>query len=254
VGEVPALLPRVEAAFLDPGRREDGERTRSLARMSPPMQAVLELAERIPALGVKLSPAVDRRELAAAMSSRTYELEFLSDRGECKEAVLWLGPLGTAATRASRVDCPVTLAVEPGDTLIPTGPAGAFLYEPDPAAIRAGAMGQLAVEHDLWKLDDEIAYLAGDRRVASPWLSAYRVLEVLPFGLKPLRAALRSRGVRDVIIKKRGSAVEPQALRQRLLSGLPRTGTTTAVVVLTRQQGRHVALITEATAGSECSE
>src|SRR5207244_4035625 len=35
VGEIPALTPRIEAAFLDPGRREEGERTRSLARMSP---------------------------------------------------------------------------------------------------------------------------------------------------------------------------------------------------------------------------
>ena len=39
---------------------------------------------------------------------------------------------------------------------------------------------------------------------------------VIYLNLKPLRAALRGRGVGDIIIKKRGSAVEPQALRQRL--------------------------------------
>jgi len=253
VGEVPALTPRVEAAFLDPGRREEGERTRSLARMSPPIQAVLELVERIPALGVKLSPAVDRRELAAALGARPYELEFLSDRGECKEAVLWLGRLRTAACRASRVDVQVTLPVQPGDEPIPVGPVGGYLYEPDPAAIRAGAMARLAAEHGLWKLDEEIAYLTGDQWIASPWLTGYRVIERLPFGLKPLRAALRARGVGDVVVKKRGSAVEPQALRQRLLAGLPRSGAATAVVVLTRQCDRHVALVTEAVTDSECS-
>src|SRR5207248_2855957 len=136
---------------------------------------------------------------------------------------------------------------------IPVGPVGAYLYEPDPAAIRAGAMARVAAEHGLWKLDEEIAYLTGDRWIASPWLTGYRVLEVLPFGLKPLRAALRARGVGEVVVKKRGSAVEPQAFRQRLLAGLRREGGATAVVVLTRQQGRHVALITEAAADGECS-
>jgi hypothetical protein len=253
VGEIPALTPKVQAAFLDPGRREEGERTRSLARMSPPMAAVLELADRIPALGVKLSPAVDRRELAAALGSRPYELEFLSDRGECKEAVLWLGPLRTACCRASRVDMEITLIVEGDEAPIPVRRPGPYLYEPDPAAIRAGALARLAAAHGLWKLDEEIAYLAGDLPARSPWLTGYRVREVMPFGLKPLRAALRAQGVADVVVKKRGSAVEPQALRQRLLAGLPRTGTATPVVVLARQQGRPVALVTEAMADSECS-
>jgi hypothetical protein len=84
-------------------------------------------------------------------------------------------------------------------------------------------------------------------------LTGYRVLELLPFSLKPLRAALRERGVADVIVKKRGSAVEPQALRRRLLAGLPRTGAFSAVVILTRQQGRHVALVAEAIANRESS-
>jgi hypothetical protein len=150
------------------------------------------------------------------------------------------------------VDAGITLPVEPASDRIPVGPPGAYLYEPDPAAIRAGAMAGLAAEHGLRKLDEEIAYLAGDGPVLSPWLTGYRVLEVLPFSLKPLRAALRARGVADVVVKKRGSAVEPQALRLRLLAGLPRTGTT-VVVVLTRQQGRHVALVTEAVTNSECS-
>jgi hypothetical protein len=113
-------------------------------------------------------------------------------------------------------------------------------------------MARLAAEYGLWKLDDEIAYLSGDRRLESPWLTAYRVQEVMPFGLKPLRAVLRARGVGDIVVKKRGSAVEPQALRQRLLAGLPRAGPA-VVVILTRQQNRHVALVAEAVADSECS-
>jgi hypothetical protein len=253
VGELPAFVPRVEAAFLDPGRREGGGRTRSLAGMSPPIAAVAALARRLPALGVKLSPALDLEELTAALGELPYEVEFLSDRGECKEAVLWLGCLRSVARRASRVDAGVTLPVERSGESIPVGPEGAYLFEPDPAALRAGALGLLAAEHGLRQLDEEIAYLVGDHPVTSPWLTGYRVLELLPFSLKPLRAALRERGVANVIVKKRGSAVEPQALRRRLLAGLPRTGAQSVVVILTRQQGRHVALLAEAIANRESS-
>jgi hypothetical protein len=240
------MAPRVQAAFMDPGRREGGRRTRSLAAMSPPIGAVIDLAARIPYLGVKLSPALDERELTAALGSLSYELEFLSDGGECKEAVLWLGDLRTAERRASRADIGVTLTVEPDGGPVPVGPVGAYLFEPDPAAIRAGAVEPLAREHGLWKLDEEIAYLTGGGPVDSPWLTGYRVLESLPFSLKPLRTLLRARGIADVVVKKRGSAVEPEELRRRLLAGLPRDGAVTVVVVLTQNRGRQVAILSEA--------
>jgi len=248
VGEVPALLPRVEAAFLDPGRREGGRRSRSLAAMSPPLSAVVEVAAAIPNLGVKLSPALDERELNEVLGTLSYELEFVSDGGECKEAVLWLGELRTTLRRASQADTGMTLIVVPPDEPVPVGEVGAYLFEPDPAAIRAGAIEILARTYDLRKLDEEIAYLTADHPVRSPWLRVYQVEAALPFSLKRLRAALRARGVADVIVKKRGSAVEPEALRRRLLAGLPRTGAAPAVVILTRHRGEHVALITEAVA------
>src|SRR5439155_22920158 len=80
-------------------------------------------------------------------------------------------------------------------------------------------IARLAGEHGLWLIDPEIAYLAGDKPVSSPWLTGYRVLEVTSPALKVLRAALRARGATDVVVKKRGSAVEPEEFRRRLLAG-----------------------------------
>ncbi len=90
----------------------------------------------------------------------------------------------------------------------------------------------------------------GDRPVVSPWLTGYRVREAMPFSLKSLRSALRARGAADVVVKKRGSAVEAEPFRRRLLAGLPRSGTGTVVVILTRHRGRPVALLTEALGNS----
>jgi hypothetical protein len=67
------------------------------------------------------------------------------------------------------------------------------------------------------------------------------VAEVLPFNLKKLKALLRSRGVGRVVVKKRGSPIEPEALARQLRG----PGTGSAVVVVTRVAGAPTALVCE---------
>jgi len=96
-------------------------------------------------------------------------------------------------------------------------------------------------------LSSGIAYLTADTAIDSPFARGFRVLERLPADERGLRQALQARGVGTVEIKKRGVDVDPAALRTRLkLKGAER-----ATIVLTREQGRHVALLVErlATAG-----
>jgi hypothetical protein len=67
---------------------------------------------------------------------------------------------------------------------------------------------------------------------------AYEVLEVLPFKEKSLRAALRSRDVGPLTIKKRGVTVTPETLRRRLrLSGR------TAATIIVSRTPRGVAVL-----------
>ena len=88
-------------------------------------------------------------------------------------------------------------------------------------------------------VDGQIAYLTSDAPADSPWVSSYRVTDVLPFSVKRLRAALRERGVGEVTIKKRGSAVDVERLRRDLRL----TGDASAVVVLTRIGAKPYAAI-----------
>ena len=70
-------------------------------------------------------------------------------------------------------------------------------------------------------------------------------LERLPADERQLRQALQARGIGTLEIKKRGVDVDPAALRTRLkLRGADR-----ATLVLTREQGRHVALLVERPVG-----
>ena len=88
-------------------------------------------------------------------------------------------------------------------------------------------------------IDPTIAYLTSDTPADSPWLSSYRIDEVLPFNLKKLKALLRTRGVGRVVVKKRGSPIEPETLARQLRG----PGTGSATVVVTRVAGAPTVLV-----------
>ncbi|GAA1672151.1 50S ribosomal protein L11 methyltransferase [Citricoccus zhacaiensis] len=98
-----------------------------------------------------------------------------------------------------------------------------YLYEPDPAVIRAGLVADLidreftAVGGRL--LDEHIAYFCADDAVDTPFATGYRVLEVMPYKVKGLRRWVKETGVTRLDIKKRGVDVTPEELRRLLMSG-----------------------------------
>jgi hypothetical protein len=107
--------------------------------------------------------------------------------------------------------------------------------------IRAGLVAEAAALVDGNLVDATIAYVTADALRATPFLTAYEVTDVMPFGLKRLRALLRSRGVGRLTVKKRGSAITPESLRQQLrLSGQEE-----ATIVLTRVAGAATVLVVQ---------
>jgi len=67
------------------------------------------------------------------------------------------------------------------------------------------------------------------------------VLDVLPYQEKRLRAALATRGVGPLTIKKRGVDIVPEVLRKRLAL----RGDAPATIVLTRAAGRAIVLLVD---------
>lgn len=209
-------LAGIDAAFVDPARRTaSGRRTFDPDAYSPPYSFVAELAARVPATAAKVAPGIPH-ELVTADA----EAEWVSDHGDVKEATLWHGPLagmrGAARRRATLLPAGVTVVDGPALGPTPVGPVGRWLHEPDGAVVRAGLVGEVAVAIGARLVDPAIAYMTTDDAVTSPFTTAYEVDAVLPFQLKRLRAALRERGAGDVVVKKRGSAVDPEELRRRL--------------------------------------
>ncbi|ASR55210.1 class I SAM-dependent methyltransferase [Cellulomonas sp. PSBB021] len=233
-------LADVDGVYADPARRTGGgSRVHDPAAYAPPLDAVLAVRERVPALGLKLGPGVAHRDLPADARA-----QWVSVDGDVVELGLWFGPLAPEGPGRSAL----VLAGGTAHVLAPDEPAaahvgelGGYLYEPDGAVIRAGLVGDVALDVRGRLVDPTIAYVTSDERSATPFATGYRVLDRMPFGLKRLRTYLRERGVGRLTIKKRGTAVVPEQLRRQL----DLRGEATGTIVLTRIAGQQSVLVVE---------
>jgi hypothetical protein len=224
------------ALFFDPARRDQGRRIYSVRAYQPPLAVVQAWLPRFPALAVKISPGVRLEELHAYDA----ELEFISLNGELKEAVLWFGPLKTASRRATLLPGAHSLAAPPGRSPeLPLHEPQAYIYEPDPAVLRAGLVASLGQSLGAAQLDEDIAYLTSDQPLETPFARRWTVEDWFPFQLKRLREALRQRHVGHVVVKKRGSPLQPEAL----IRDLRLSGDQQRVVFLTHLRGRPIVIL-----------
>jgi len=228
--------PSPPALFFDPARRESFRRIFSVSAYRPPLAMVKEWLPRFPALGVKISPGVDLNELAGYDA----ELEFISLNGDLKEAVLWFGPLQNAYRRATLLPSRHTLSIDARqETRLAIDEPRAYLYEPDPAVLRAGLVAMLGAQLNAVQLDPDIAYLTTSEHISTPFARAWNVEAWFPFGLKRLRAYLRQHNVGRVTVKKRGSPLEPEAL----IRDLRLSGDKERTIFLTHLQGKPIVVI-----------
>lgn len=233
LADVGSLRPSGQV-FADPARRAGGRRGFDPRSWSPPLDVVL--GWEVSALGVKVAPGIDYDVLPADV-----EVEVVSLSGDVKEAVLWRGTACRGSARTATLLPSGAQIFATGAPVPDVRPPGRYLLEPDGAVIRAHLVAELAQQLEGWLLDSSIAYVAADLAVRTPFGKWFEVLEVLPFSLKGLRERLRTYDAGPVVVKKRGTAVEPETLRRQLKL----SGSREVTVVLTRQSGSQIALIVQ---------
>ncbi|MBD8060214.1 class I SAM-dependent methyltransferase [Cellulomonas sp. JH27-2] len=235
-------LTGIDGLYADPARRTaHGSRLFDPSAYAPPLDAVLSLREKVPALGLKLGPGIPHSALPDDAHA-----QWVSVGGDVVEVGLWFGPLapegpGRSALLLADGASTVVAPGPDGPFDAEAGPVGAYLYEPDGAVIRSGLVGEVAQRVHGRLVDPTIAYVTSDDLVPTPTATAYRVLDTMPFGLKRLRTYLRERGVGRLTIKKRGTAVVPEQLRKQL----DLRGDQGATIVLTRVAGHQQVLVVE---------
>ncbi len=205
--------------WADPARRQAGERISDPTQYLPDPQEIASRVTGCLRCGIKLSPMVPDRYLDSFGGA----VEFISHAGECKEAVVWIGESVVAQTAAVRV--------ESGDRITRSNRSlrrldepKIFLYDADPAAVRAHALHGFGME----QLGDSHGYLTSNDEVESPWLRRYRVVSTGPGDVRKTKAALRGLNAGSVILKQRG----PRADLERLAKSFDLEGDHPYVLIL----------------------
>ncbi len=213
-GDAVALAPELlvgadehTCVFIDPARRTDAGRTWRVDQFTPPWTFVLDLFTGPHSTVVKLGPGVPRELLPDGVAC-----DFVSHRGDVVEASLWRLPGSPTGHRA--VLLPGEHVIASTGEVLPVGPAGAWLHEPDGAVIRARALD--AIDPRMRLLDAETAYLTSDEAITSPFLTSFRIIDEMDAGEKTLRAWVRAHDIGTLEIKKRGVDLDPAELRRRL--------------------------------------
>ncbi|MFE1849690.1 methyltransferase domain-containing protein [Streptomyces sp. NPDC002387] len=223
-----------DAVFVDPARRGGRGRIFDPEAYSPPLSWAVATALKAPHAALKVAPGIPHEAVPTAA-----EAEWISDGGDVKEAVLWFGTQ-PGLVRATLLPGPRVLR----GRALPDPPVrapGRYLYEPDGAAIRAHLVAEVAEELDGGLIDETIAYVTADEHRDSPYATAYEITDRLPFNVKRLKALLREREVGVLTVKKRGSVVEPEELRRKVL---PKShGPNAVTVFLTRVAGAPTMLL-----------
>ncbi|MEW2291891.1 class I SAM-dependent methyltransferase [Streptomyces sp. NPDC006743] len=231
-----------DAVFVDPARRGGGRgggratggRIFDPEAYSPPLSWAVAAALRAPHAALKVAPGIPHEAVAPQA-----EAEWISDGGDVKEAVLWFGT-EPGTVRATLLPGPHSLRGR-GLPDPPVRPVGRYLYEPDGAVIRSHLVAEVAEELDGGLVDETIAYVTADELRPTPYATAYEITGRLPFNVKKLKALLREHEIGTLTVKKRGSAVEPEELRRKVLPKPHGRGTMT--VFLTRVAGAPTMLL-----------
>ena len=227
-----ASLPAGGAWFIDPARRTgirraDGSHVRlhDPEQWSPPWSWVLQMAERVGSPGgpdvlvAKASPAI------AHDLVNTAAVQWLSEHREVVEATAWWG-LGEPGSRCAVMlpsgpanTTPVWVGAE-GRTVAITGlpDEGAWLIEPDPAIIRAGAVGDLAQLLGATLIDEHLAYISAAAALPDddPRGRSWQVVYSGGYNPDSLRRACAAAGVARVELSGRGRRLDPQRVARDL--------------------------------------
>lgn len=238
--DVLASLPAGGVWFVDPARRTgtrqaDGShmRLRDPEQWSPPWSWVLQVAQLV---GTPTGPEVLVAKASPAIAHDlvdTASVQWLSESREVVEATVWWG-VGAPGSRCAVIlpsdptnTTPVWVCAEDRTVTVAGLPdEAAWLIEPDPAIIRAGAVSDLGALIDAQLIDEHLAYLSATAPLANDDLRGrcWRVLYSGRYHPASLRQACASAGVTRVELSGRGRRLDPQRVNRELrLPGGPGT-------------------------------
>jgi hypothetical protein len=235
--------PGEALVHIDPDRRgQAAGRAVRIEDYLPGLDELQKMARTFRGGAIKLSPATNFGGKFADV-----EIELVSLHGECKEETIWFGALrGEQSWRATVLPSGESLAGEPLEYAAEIRPPHRYIYDPDPAVVRAGLVDAAAARLGLDRLDAAEEYLTSSDFAHSTFVQAFELLAELPNNLPEIRAYFRSANFGQVEIKCRHIPIDATSIRRRL----PLAGDQPAVLIFARLCGKSRALVCRRVVGA----
>ena len=239
--DVESLTERDGLLHIDPDRRASrGQRSVRIEDGSPGLDFLRRVMNEFEGGAIKLSPAAN-----FTGKFPEAEIELVSLHGEAKEATIWFGRLAAPGIwRATALPSGQTLAGDPLESYAQTGPLDRWIYDPDPAVVRAGLVNLLAEQTGLQRLDDAEEYLTSAERIDTPFAQPFEVIAELPNNDREIRRFFRESDFGQVEIKCRHIPIHADTVRRKL----PLPGRDPAVLIFARISGKSRAVVCRRTA------
>jgi|SRR3989338_2584130 len=189
-------LQEVDIVFCDPERLPE-ESKRSIATIKPSISELLKkygaLTENI---AIEFPPQITEIPFDC-------EREYLSIDGALNRLTLYFGDLKKCARSAVVLPAGKRLCSEEEATLAETEELGEYLYEADPAVVKAGLLAELSEETDteLYEKSKSV-FFTSDTKISNPYFkNAFKAVEMCAQEEHEIIAALQKHHAGQVILR-----------------------------------------------------
>ena len=132
-----------------------------------------------------------------------------------------------------------TLAGDPLSAYADMSAVGRYVYDPNPAIVRAGLIDLLSSQTELARLDDAEEYMTSDQLVNSAFVQPFEVLAELPNNDRTIRKFFRDANFGQVEIKCRHIPIQVETVRRKLQLD----GDAAGVLIFARVAGKARAIV-----------
>jgi len=208
---------KVDAVFIDPARNRDNTtKTRSILNSEPKILEILpKIFKQTKNVAIKISPAFDWQEIS--LLPEEPEIEVISEKNNCKLAILWFGDFKknkrTASCFRNNQEYIFSSNEDKKSPLFKDKKQ--IIFEVDKAITRAKLADSLANFHNIEKIDLRGAYLFSDKLIEGPG----RNLKVILFNKTSFKNF--SKEIKDIKIDRaeviaKNYYLKPEEIRKKL--------------------------------------
>lgn len=243
-----AMMPPAAMIFVDPARRDGGGgRTFAISDCVPDVAELRDaLLQKADIVMIKLSPMLDWRKAVGDLGDRVGEVHIVAVDNECKDLLLVMSQRYRGLECIYCVNDDETTIVTDANAAAPPARnavvsdhvAGAFLYEPNAAIMKAGCFAALEERFPVCQIEQNSHLFVGERLVADFPGRRFLIEKRLTMNKKELKAGVA--GVAKANIATRNFPLSAAELRKRLKLS---DGGDTYIFATTERDATHVLLV-----------